>query len=123
MGVLDGNVAVITGSSHGLGFAIAEAFAHEGAAVVLAARSSDLLNKAVDELKQQGANVSGLSTDVGDLSQIMALADHAVEKFGKIDIWVNNAGISGVYGPTASIDPSCLKELFAQISSVSIMDR
>lgn len=116
MGMLDGKVAVITGSSHGLGFAIAEAFAREGAAVVLAARSSDSLNKAVDELKQQGANASGLSIDVGDLGQVMALADHAVEKFGKIDIWVNNAGIGGVYGPTASIDP----ELFERVIRTNI---
>ena len=117
MGVLDGKVAVITGSSHGLGFAIAEAFAREGAAVVLAARSSDSLTKAVDELKQKGANASGLTTDVGDLSQVMALADHAVEQFGTIDIWVNNAGVSGVYGPTASIDP----ELFERVIRTNIL--
>jgi glucose 1-dehydrogenase len=105
MGVLDGKVAVITGSSHGLGLVIAQAFAREGAAVVLAARSEASLSQAVDALKQQGMRASGLPTDVGDLLQVQALADHAVQEFGKIDIWVNNAGIGGVYGPTASIDP------------------
>src|SRR5512135_2342677 len=95
MGVLDGKVAVITGSSHGLGLAIAEAYAREGAAVVLAARSIDSLNEAIDNLKQQGVQASGLPTDVGDLQQVVALADHAVQSFGRIDIWVNNAGIGG----------------------------
>ncbi len=111
MGVLDGKVAVITGSSHGLGLAIAEAYAREGAAVVLAARSIDSLNKAIDNLKRQGAQASGLPTDVGDLQQVVALADHAVQSFGRIDIWVNNAGIGGVYGPTASIDPSLFERV------------
>ncbi len=117
MGALDGKVAVITGSSHGLGQAIAEAYAREGAAVVLAARSSEALNKAVEKLIQQGAKASSLPTDVSELNQVMALADHAVEKFGKIDIWVNNAGISGVYGPTASIDPS----LFERVIHTNIL--
>jgi NAD(P)-dependent dehydrogenase (short-subunit alcohol dehydrogenase family) len=111
MGVLNGKVAVITGSSHGLGLAIAEAYAREGAAVMLAARSSDVLNKAVEKLIRQGAKASCLPTDVGELSQVVALADHAVEIFGKIDIWVNNAGIGGVYGPTASIDPSLFERV------------
>lgn len=116
MGVLDGKVAVITGSSHGLGLAIAQDFAREGAAVVLAARSEASLNRAVDALTQQGLRASGLPTDVGDLSQVQALADHAIQKFGKIDIWVNNAGIGGVYGPTASIDPL----LFEQVIRTNI---
>ncbi len=105
MGVLDRKVAVITGSSRGLGLAIAQAYARKGAAVVMAGRSESALNEAVASLKQQGRQASGLLTDVGDLSQVKALADHAVQTFGKIDIWVNNAGRAGVYGPTASIDP------------------
>lgn len=105
MGVLDGKVAVITGSSRGLGLAIAQAYAREGAAVVLTARSEAALNEAFATLKQQGARVSGLPIDVGDLEQVKALAAHAVQAFGKIDIWVNNAGTPGVFGPTASIEP------------------
>jgi NAD(P)-dependent dehydrogenase (short-subunit alcohol dehydrogenase family) len=105
MGVLDGKVAVITGSSRGLGLAIAQAYAREGAAVVLASRSSVALAEAAEALERQGARASWQVTDVGELEQVKALADHAVEMFGKIDIWVNNAGYGGVYGPTAAIDP------------------
>jgi glucose 1-dehydrogenase len=107
MGVLEGKVAVITGSSRGLGLAIAQAYAREGAAVVLASRSSAALAEAAEALERQGAGAraSWQVTDVGDLEQVKALADHAVKKFGKIDIWVNNAGYGGIYGPTATIDP------------------
>jgi len=105
MGVLEGKVAVITGSSKGLGLAIAEAFVREGAAVVLASRSSEELVEAAAAFERQGARASWQVTDVGDLEQVKALADHAVRMFGKIDIWVNNAGYGGVYGPTVAIDP------------------
>jgi len=105
MGVLEGKVAVITGSGRGLGLAIAQAYAREGAAVVLASRSSAALQEAAEALERQGARASWQVTDVGDLEQVKALADHAVKMFGKIDIWVNNAGYGGVYGPTAAIDP------------------
>jgi glucose 1-dehydrogenase len=105
MGVLDGKVAVITGSSRGLGLAIAQAYAREGAAVVLASRSSTALAEAAETLERQGARASWQVTDVGELEQVKALADHAVKMFGNIDIWVNNAGYGGVYGPTAAIDP------------------
>lgn len=105
MGALAGKVAVITGSSRGLGLAIAHAYAREGAVVVLASRSSVALAEAAAALERQGARVSWQVTDVGELEQVKALAEHAVETFGKIDIWVNNAGYGGVYGPTAAIDP------------------
>jgi NAD(P)-dependent dehydrogenase (short-subunit alcohol dehydrogenase family) len=105
MGALAGKVAVITGSSRGLGLAIAQAYAREGAAVVLASRSSAALAEAAAACERQGARVSWQVTDVGDFEQVKALAEHAVRRFGKIDIWVNNAGYAGIYGPTAAIDP------------------
>ena len=98
-------VAVITGSSRGLGLVIAQAYAREGAAVVLASRSSAALAEAAAAYERQGARASWQATDVGDLEQVKVLADHAVKMFGKIDIWVNNAGYAGVYGPTAALDP------------------
>lgn len=103
MGQLDGKVAVITGSSRGLGYAIAETYAREGAAVVLSARSEQQLKANVAALTGKGSRAAGFACDVGDLSAVRALAAEAVKTFGKIDIWVNNAGMAGVYGPTAAI--------------------
>jgi NAD(P)-dependent dehydrogenase (short-subunit alcohol dehydrogenase family) len=103
MGILDNKVAVITGSSRGLGLAIAKAYAAEGAAVVLTARSARAIESAVEEIRGAGGKASGLPCDVGALEQVEALRDHAVQTFGHIDIWVNNAGVAGVYGPTAHI--------------------
>ncbi len=103
MGILEGKVAVITGSSRGLGLAIAEAYAREGASVILAARTQNVVEEAVTALKAKGYKASGIACDVGDYEQVKALAEHAVTTFGKIDIWVNNAGVAGVYGPTAHV--------------------
>ncbi len=103
MGQLAGKVAVITGASRGLGLAIAQTYAREGAAIVIAARSSAQIEKVVGQLRASGAQASGLPCDVGDLAQVRALADHAIATFGQIDIWVNNAGIASVFGPTTSI--------------------
>ncbi len=103
MGQLAGKVAVITGASRGLGLAIAQTYAREGAAVVIGARNSRQIEQVVADLRASGAQAAGRSCDVGDLMQVRALADLAVETFGKIDIWVNNAGLSNAYGPTSSI--------------------
>lgn len=103
MGILEGKVAVITGSSRGLGYAIAEAYAREGARVVLAARTKKAVDEAVKELQAKGYQAAGTACDVGDYEQVKALGDYATTTFGKLDIWVNNAGVAGAYGPTAHI--------------------
>jgi NAD(P)-dependent dehydrogenase (short-subunit alcohol dehydrogenase family) len=103
MGVLTGKVAVITGASRGLGLAIARAYVREGAAVVVASRSAAAVAATVAELQAAGARVAGQACDVGDAAQVQALADLAIATFGGFDIWVNNAGISAPYGPTALI--------------------
>lgn len=102
---LEGKVAVITGSSRGFGLAIARAFAREGAAVVISSRSELAVRQVIETLSGAGAHVSGVAADVGDLAQVQSLASHARQTFGRIDIWVNNAGESGIYGPTATIPP------------------
>jgi glucose 1-dehydrogenase len=103
MGILSNQVAVVTGSSRGLGFAIAQAYAEAGASVVLAARSASTLNAAIDQFKQQGHPVTGLACDAASRADIERLADLAVSTYGKIDIWVNNAGTGAPYGPTGSV--------------------
>jgi NAD(P)-dependent dehydrogenase (short-subunit alcohol dehydrogenase family) len=103
MGKLTGKVAVITGSSRGLGFAIAEAYAREGAAVVLAARSEQALERSVEQLEKAGYSAAGLKCDVSSKTDLNALRDLALERFGRLDIWVNNAGIGASYGPTVKV--------------------
>jgi len=112
MGMLDHQVAVITGSSRGLGLAIAELYASQGAAVIISARSEQTVAEAVNQLRKSGYQASGLVCDVGSLEQVRALADHAVKTYGKIDIWVNNAGVAGVYGPTAHVPVGRFERVF-----------
>jgi NAD(P)-dependent dehydrogenase (short-subunit alcohol dehydrogenase family) len=102
-GMLQNKVAVITGGSRGLGYAIAEAYAREGAKVVIASRTQNAVDKAVRKLRENGAHVEGLACDVANLHQVEALAEFAVNKFSRLDIWINNAGLSAPYGPTAHI--------------------
>lgn len=102
-GILKDKVAVITGSSRGLGYAIAEAYAREGASVVIASRSLHSVDEAIKKIKTGGAQVTGMACDVAEIQQVEALAELAIRTFGRIDIWVNNAGLSAPYGPTAHI--------------------
>ena len=77
MGMLTGKTAVITGSSRGLGLAIAEAYAREGAAVVIASRTAAAVEKAVRSLTDHGLHAAGLACDAADLEQVQALAELA----------------------------------------------
>ncbi|MBK8045694.1 MAG: SDR family oxidoreductase [Anaerolineales bacterium] len=117
MAQLQGKVAVITGGTRGLGLAIAQAYASEGAAVVVASRSEKSVTSAVAGLRQSGAQASGLAVDVGNLDEVVALAAHAASTFGRLDIWVNNAGISSPFGPTASGNP----ESFHQVVQTNVI--
>jgi glucose 1-dehydrogenase len=103
MGSLNNKVAVITGGSRGLGLAIAQAYAREGTAVVIASRSIRSVDQAVQLLRQQGARAEGFACDVSDKAQVQALADRAVQTFGRFDIWVNNAGLGAPYGPSVDV--------------------
>lgn len=112
MAVLKDKIAVITGASRGLGLAIAEAYTQAGAAVVLASRSAESVQTVVDKLTDTGARASGLACDVADLSQVRALADHAVATFGDFDIWINNAAAAGPYGPVMHIPHASVERVF-----------
>jgi NAD(P)-dependent dehydrogenase (short-subunit alcohol dehydrogenase family) len=104
-GLLEGKVAVITGGTRGLGLAIAQAYAREGAAVVVASRTSRSVDQAVTGLAEEGLRVTGQPVDVGELSQVEELSLHALRTFGRLDVWVNNAGQSAAHGPTIHVPP------------------
>lgn len=90
---LRGAVVVITGASSGIGRASALAFARAGARLALAARSPAPLQELASECGQLGGEAIAVATDVGDEAAVRRLADAAIERFGRIDVWVNGAGV------------------------------
>lgn len=94
---LENKVAIITGASKGLGKGIATRFAKEGAAVVLASRSIDLLSSIAEQIKKGGGKAIALEVDVSCWQSIEAMVNKAVDQFGRLDIMVNNAGIAMVH--------------------------
>jgi NAD(P)-dependent dehydrogenase (short-subunit alcohol dehydrogenase family) len=116
-GELVGKVAVVTGSTQGLGLAIARAFADAGATVVVSNHVADEVARAVAWLQAHGAHVVGQPCDVRDRAQVFALAHAAVSAFGQIDLWVNNAGVTATQGPTALIAP----EVFTRVIQTNML--
>ena len=92
---LAGKIAIVTGSSSGIGKAIALTFAEEGARVVVAARRQHLCEQTVKQIRQKGGEAMAIQTDVTDESQVERLITETVKRYGRLDILVNNAGIGG----------------------------
>jgi len=92
-GRLEGRVAIITGSSRGIGLAIAKGYAREGARVVLTSRNAASLAGPSAELKAVGAQVLALQSDVSNPQDVEAMVRETLAAFGRIDVLVNNAGI------------------------------
>ena len=88
------SVVVITGASSGIGKATALAFAKKGASVVVAARREAPLQETARECEQLGARAIAVPTDMTDFQAVQHLADRALETFGRIDVWVNNHGVT-----------------------------
>jgi NAD(P)-dependent dehydrogenase (short-subunit alcohol dehydrogenase family) len=93
--MLKDKVALITGASQGLGRALALAFAREGARVVVNARSEESVRPVAGEVEDAGAEVLAVAADVSKGADVESLVGESVERFGKIDVLVNNAGLLG----------------------------
>ncbi|WNG35629.1 SDR family oxidoreductase [Archangium violaceum] len=104
MGALDGRTAIITGGGSGIGFAIAERFAREGAEVVIAGRSRQRLDEAVAKI---GRGARGVPTDVGDEEQVQRL----INSVASVDLLVTCAG-GAVFGPVEEVRTKAWRELF-----------
>ncbi|MBW1856581.1 MAG: SDR family NAD(P)-dependent oxidoreductase, partial [Deltaproteobacteria bacterium] len=99
---------VITGSSKGIGLGLAKEFLKRECSVTLSARSKNRLDEAVKKLGEEfGADkVMGQTCDVTDITQVQALWDAAKQKFSKVDIWINNAGITNPTRLLWELDPA-----------------
>jgi short-subunit dehydrogenase len=91
-----GKTFVVTGASSGLGRGVALKLAEQGANVVLAARGADALNAAAEEVRRRGGVPLAVAADVGQARDVERLADAAVARFGRIDVWINNAGVAAL---------------------------
>jgi NAD(P)-dependent dehydrogenase (short-subunit alcohol dehydrogenase family) len=115
-GRLTGKVAVITGATAGIGEATAELFAREGARVVLAARREDKLAQVARHIESAGGDALAVPTDVTRVDDCKQLCEAAVDRFGRMDVLVNNAGIVDQHTPAIRVTD----ELWDNVVSVNL---
>lgn len=107
----DGRVAIVTGASRGIGLGIASRLVSEGAKVVLTARKPEPLEEAVAELggPEHAEGIAGKADDVEHQAEVVR---HVLDKHGRIDVLVNNAGINPAYGPLIDLEHSVARKTF-----------
>lgn len=113
---LDGKVALITGASKGIGFGIAEIFAAAGAKVVLCSRKQEAVDEMARKLRSKGYEASASACNVGNISELPKLVKNTIEIYGQLDILVNNAATSPVFGPVHETS----SEAFDKIMNVNV---
>lgn len=96
MSSLANKVAIVTGSSSGIGMGIAHAYASEGANVVTNSRAQERAESTAEEIREEGGTAISVEADVSSRSEAQRLIDEAVDEFGSVDVMVNNAGISNI---------------------------
>jgi len=110
-GRLAGKIALVTGASRGIGAAVAEAFAQEGAHLVLAARTVGGLEEVDDKIRAVGGSATLVPLDLRDFIKIDELAAAIYERFKRLDILVGNAAEFGTFSPLGHIDPKLWSEI------------
>jgi NAD(P)-dependent dehydrogenase (short-subunit alcohol dehydrogenase family) len=103
-GILDGEVAIVTGAGRGIGRAIAEAYASEGAAVTVTARSKDQIEDAAAVINKAGGRAIAVAGDVTDAADVRRVVAETERQFGATSILVSNAGITGPFAPIWDAD-------------------
>ncbi len=117
MNILNGQVALVTGASRGLGEATARAMAAVGATVVLTARSADKIAAIASEIIRAGGKALAIPCDTADYAQVEHAAKEATAKFGRVDILINNAGVIEPIATVATSDPA----LWAQNININLV--
>src|SRR4029077_9717194 len=110
-GRLADRIALITGASRGIGAAVAERFAREGAHLVLAARTVGGLEEVDDKVRAAGGSATLVPVDLRDFIKIDELAARILDRWGRLDILVGNAAEFGVFSPLGHIDPATWREV------------
>jgi NAD(P)-dependent dehydrogenase (short-subunit alcohol dehydrogenase family) len=113
---IDEQVVVVVGASSGIGREAALRFAQKGAQVVVAARNEEGLRSLVEEIRQQGGEAEYVVADVSDYEQVEAIADRAIEAYGRIDTWVHMAGVA-LYALMSEMTP----EEFKQVIEINLL--
>jgi len=110
---LHGRVAVITGSTRGIGLAIAQRMAEFGASVVISSRKEDACVQVADAIRSAGGTALAIPAHIGDRDALQNLVDRTIAKWGKIDILVCNAAINPHFGPLQTIEDSAFDKIMA----------
>jgi NAD(P)-dependent dehydrogenase (short-subunit alcohol dehydrogenase family) len=119
---LDGKVAIVTGSSRGIGRAIAVALARAGAAVVVSSRKQDACETVAGELRSEGLQAVAAACHAGRKDELERLVALAVERFGRLDICVANAAVNPVFGPVESLpDEAWDKVMDVNVKAVFVL--
>jgi 3-oxoacyl-[acyl-carrier protein] reductase len=113
---LEGQVAVVTGASRGIGLALCEALAYEGCNLAITARNADQLQKAAQQLEVLGIRVLHYASDVSSEKSIELFFATIRDSFGKVDVLINNAGIAHALAPVSDLAP----QLWRQVIDINL---
>ena len=110
---LTGRVAIVTGASRGIGRAIAEQYARAGAKVVLSSRKQDALDEVAEQIRHAGGEAIGIAAHNGDKEALQSLVEQTENRYGKLDILVNNAATNPHFGTILEADDSYWRKTIA----------
>jgi NAD(P)-dependent dehydrogenase (short-subunit alcohol dehydrogenase family) len=113
---LTGKTAIVTGSSRGIGRAIAIAYARAGARVIVTSRKADACEAVVAQLRDEGLEATAVACNISNKEQVAALVDRSEEVYGPVDVLVCNAAVNPYYGPMSGISD----EAFSKVMDVNI---
>jgi dehydrogenase/reductase SDR family member 4 len=110
---LDGRAAIVTGASRGIGRAVAETLARQGAKVIVSSRSLEACQAVVNAIQASGGEAHAVACNVGDSKQLEALVETCEEKFGSPRVLVCNAATNPIYGPMAAVEDRAFDKIMA----------